>query len=206
MPVVPGFRSSWHGFIYDTVAIAAAAAISNPTQFFTLPIGQGTSPTVGSGNKQFQDTNLQEGQKLPYAASDMWVKSLRLIVSGTATPNDLNRLFRNFVARFTVNNAEYQSGPLELFPAGGGPFTMGQLSTAQLAMTTTTFGVSNGYPSCGATVVFNEPIGIGQGETFRLDLVGNAFTLDAAAGTTLGAGLFLRTVLEGQITQAANQR
>lgn len=207
MPVVPGFRSSWHSFIYDTVNIAAAAVFPNPQQFFTQPIGQGVSPTAGgSTTKQYQDTNLLEVGKLPYAAADMWVKCIRFNVDGLTTLNDLTRLQRNFALKLLVNNSEYIGAPVEIFPGGGGPFTVGSQTTATLAATTTPTGAVNGWPSCGATILFEEPIGIGQGETFRVDLVGNPFTLDAAAGTTFGKGLFMRVYLEGQVTVAANQR
>lgn len=206
MAVVPGFRSEWHQFVYDTVEIAAGTATPNPIQFFVNALGQGTSPVAGTGGKQVQDTNLTEPQKLPNTAPDMWVYGVRFITNGATTPNDLNRLMRNYVLTLLVNNSVYLQGPIELFPAGGGPFAMGAMSTASLAMTTTTFGMINGFPACTAALLLSKPIGIGQGETFRLELNGTTFTTDAAGGTTLGNKLFMRAVLEGQEGVAANQR
>lgn len=206
MPVVPGFRSEWHSFVYDTVSIPVATATPNPIQFFVNALGQGTSPTVGSGGKQVQDTNLTEPQKLPNTAPDMWVSTVRFITSGLTTANDLARLMKNYVLTLKVNNSDYLQGPIELFPAGGGPFAMGSLSTAQLALTTPSFGMLNGFPACTASLMLSKPIGIGQGETFRVELNGTTFTTDAAGGTTLGQGLFMRVVLEGQEGTAANQR
>lgn len=206
MAVVPGFRSEWHQFVYDTVNIAAATAVGNPVQFFVNALGQGTSPTVGSGGKQVQDTNLTEPQKLPNTAPDMWVTGVRFVVSPLTTFNDLARLTKNYVLTLYVNNSIYLQGPLDLFPAGGGPYAFGALSTAQLASTTPTFGALNGFPACTAALLLTKPVGIGQGETFRVELNGTTFTTDAAAGTTLGQGLFMRVVLEGQEGMAANQR
>jgi hypothetical protein len=206
MAVVPGFRSEWHAFAYDTVLVPVATAMPNPVQFFTLALGQGTSPTVGSGAKLVQDTNLTEPQKLPNTAPDMWVRTVRFIVSGLTTPNDFHRLNKNYVLTILVNNSTYLQGPLDLFPAGGGGFAAGLMSTAQLATSTPTFGMLNGFPSCSSTLQLTRPIPIGQGETFRAELNGTTFTTDAAGGTTLGQGLFMRVVLEGEEAMAANQR
>jgi hypothetical protein len=209
MPVVAGVRTAWQRYVYDNVAFAVATALPNPISFFTIPLGGGTSPSVGSGAKQVQDTNLVEARKLPWVAGDMWVDCIKLVVSGNAialpTPNDVTRLFRNYVLTFTVNQTEYLQAPLELFPAGGGPQFQGQLSTAQLAMTTTTFGMNNGLPSSSAGFFLNTPIPIGQGESFEVQLNGTTFTTDASGGTTLGGGLFLKIMVGGQIGKAASQ-
>lgn len=206
MAVVPGFRSEWHQFVYDTVEVPAATLTANPIQFFTLALGQGTSPVAGSGGKQVQDTNLTEPQKLPNTAPDMWVYGVRFIVGAKTTFNDLAQLMRNYVLTLLVNNSVYLQGPIDLFPAGGGLFAAGAMSTAQLATTTTTFGVINGFPACTAALLLSKPIGIGQGETFRVELNGTPFTTDAAGSTILGNKLFMRVVLEGQEGVAANQR
>jgi hypothetical protein len=208
MPVVPGFRSQWHKFVYDTVVIAPGAATGALQNFFTTQIGQGTSPTAGAGTKQIQDTNLTEARKLPFVAGDMWVQSLRFVITGStglATPNDVFRLFKNFVATLLINNDEYVQAPLDCFPAGGGPQFQGQLSTAMLALTTTSLGMTNGLPSASGAMQFSKPIGIGQGETFEVQLNGTTFTADAAAGTTLGNGLIIRSILEGWVGAAATQ-
>jgi hypothetical protein len=208
MPVVPGFRSEWHKFVYDTIVIAAGAATGALQQFFVTQIGQGTSPTAGAGSKQIQDTNLLQPQLLPFVAGDMWVKSVRLVITGStglATPNDVFRLFKNFIFTLFVNNDEYLQCPLDCLPAGGGPQYQGQLSTAMLALTTTSLGAQNGLPSASAALMLDKPIGIGQGETFRSELNGTTFTADAAGGTTLGNGLIIRTILEGWVGEAATQ-
>lgn len=208
MPVVPGFRSQWHRFVYDTVSVAHTTAIGTLVQFFTQQIGSGTSPTAGAGTKQIQDTNLTEARKLPFVGGDMWLRSIRFVVAGLtglATINDVFKLFKGYTLALLVNNDEYLRGPLDCFPAGGGPLSLGFLSTAQLATTTTTFGGSNGLPSCTAKLDLSIPIGIGQGETFEVQLNGATQTTDAAGGTTLGNGLLMRVVLEGEVGQAANQ-
>lgn len=208
MAVVPGVRSQWHRFVYDTVTIAAGAAAPNPIQFFVNPIGSGTSPTVGSGGKQIQDTNIVEARKLPWVAGDGWIKSIRLVVTGAtapATPLDCFKLFKSYILTFLVNNTEYIQAPLDCFPAGGGPSYQGQLSTAMLALTTTSFGMQNGLPSASAQILLDPVIPIGQGENFEGQLNGVTFTADAAGGTTLGTGLILRYIIEGQFGKAANQ-
>ena len=208
MPVVPGFRSEWNRYVYDTVAIAHTVAMGSQQTFFTAAIGQGTSPTTGSGTKQIQDTNLTEPRKLPFLAGDAWIKSIGLEISGVdglATPNDVRRLFKHFIGTLLINNDDYLQGPLVCYPAGGGPFHTGQLSTAMLALTTNTFGMSNGLPSASAAMILDKPVGIGQGETFEFQLNGSTFTTDAAAGTTLGQGLLLRCILNVWAGQAASQ-
>lgn len=208
MPVVPGFRSEWHRFVYDSVSVAAGAASGALIQFFTTQIGQGTSPTAGAGTKQIQDTNLTEARRLPWVAGDMWVKSIRLVVTGLtglATPNDVFKLFKSFILTLLINNDQVIQAPLDCFPAGGGPQFQGQLSTAMLALTTTSLGVQNGLPSASAQLLLDKPISIGQGESFEGQLNGVTMTADAAAGTTLGNGLLLRFILEGAIGKAANQ-
>lgn len=206
MAVVPGFRSEWHGFVYDTLNFAVNTALPNPIQFFVNALGQGTSPTVGSGGKQVQDTNLTEPQKLPNTAPDMWVYTIRLIVSSLTTFNDLARLMKNYVLTFYVNSGIYAQGPIELFAGGGGVYAPGALSTALLAATTPTFGAINGFPACSSTLLLSKPVGIGQGETFRIELNGQTFTTDVTASTVFGQGIFMRAVLEGQIGVAADQR
>jgi hypothetical protein len=208
MPVVPGFRSKWFRWVYDTVGFAHTTAIGTLVQFFTQQIGSGTSPTAGAGTKQIQDTNLTEARKLPFVGGDMWVQTLRLVIGGLTglpTPNDVFKLFKGYTLAFLVNNDEYMRGPLDCFPAGGGAFINGGLSTAQMALTTPTYGGANGLPSCTAALDLPIPIGIGQGETFEVQLNGATQTTDAAGGTTLGQGLLLRVILGGEIGQAANQ-
>lgn len=208
MSVLVDVISGYHKFLYDKVAIAAATALANPIQFFTVPIGQGTSPTAGSGAKQIQDTNIDDGQRLPNPMLAFTLQSIRVQFMGgaTATPmatmNDVARILRNYILRLWISNKVYLDTPLNYVPGGGGLQYQGQQSTALLALTTTTFGGTSGIPSDTAKFVLAKPIKWNAQENFRVELVGSTFTTDAAAGTTLGNGLTIEIGLEGGSDEA----
>lgn len=201
-----GELNRMHEFMYDSVAFAAGAAVGTKVQFFTQQQGQGTSPTVGSGTKTIADTNLDQGSQLLSTYNKFVVKAIRLICMGSTgllVPEDAFNLFKNTVLALYMNGTAYTRGFLEFFPAGGGMQTVGQLSTAELALTTEAFGVQNGFPSSTAIFVLAESLTIARGETFNVNLEGNGFTAQASGGTTLGRGLLLRCALEGLADRAA---
>lgn len=208
MPVLVDVISGYHKILYDKVAIAAGAALPQTIQFFTNPIGQGVSPTAGAGTKQIQDTNIDDGQRLPNPMLAFTLQSIRIQLYGgaTATPlptiNDTARLLRNYMLRLWISNKVYLDTPLTYLPAGGGLQYQGQLSTALLALTTPTFGGQLGVPSDTAKFIFARPIKWNQQESFRVELIGATYTADAAGGTTLGNGLMIEMGLEGGSDEA----
>jgi hypothetical protein len=199
MPVIPGVRTIQQRPIYDRVIIAAAATTTNPIQFFTVPIGQGTGI---NGAKQLWDTNMNQAQTLPFG-KDYLVRGIRFWFQWNTTANDAGRLFENYVGVFIVGDKTYWEGPLWLLPSGGGLVNYGQLSTAALTITTSSMSWMNGFPDARSINVLDLPIRIANGENFRFELQGNPITLDAAAGTTFGQGLNMRLVLDGEITEFA---
>jgi hypothetical protein len=197
----------WHEVLYDTQAFAAAATLPQKIQFFTQAQGEGTSPTVGSGTKTVADTNLDRQRQLPSRYNKFVLMAIRVSVMGSTglpVPADTFSLFKNFIGQLIIDATLYTNGPLELFPAGGGMQSVGQLSTAGLAITDSTFGVLSGQPTNEAIFKLAEPITIPQGSTFEFDLVGNTgVALVGAGATSLGRGLLIRTILEGKADRAA---
>lgn len=203
MPYLADVISGYHKFLYDKVAIAANTALPQLIQFFTVPVGQGTSPTAGAGQKQIQDTNIDTAQNLPNPMLNFTLQSIRVQFYGGAastplpTMNDVARIMRNYILRLTISNKVYLESPLTYMPAGGGIQHQGQLSTALLALTTPTFAGQSGVPSDTAKFMLARPIKWDRAENFRVELTGSVFTTDAGGGTTLGNGLLIEIGLEG---------
>lgn len=199
----------WHEVLFDTQAFAAAATLPQKIQFFTQAQGEGTSPTVGSGTKTVADTNLDRSRELPSRYNKFVLLAIRVSVMGSAglaVPADVFSLFKNFIGQLIIDATLYTNGPLELFPAGGGMQGVGQLTTAGLGITDSTFGVQSGQPTNEAIFKLAEPITIPQGSTFEFDLVGNtgiALVAGTGTATSLGRGLLIRTILEGKADRAA---
>jgi hypothetical protein len=185
--------------LYDRVIIAAATLTTNPIQFFVVPLGSGTGI---SGSKQLWDTNLTQASRLE-APRSFLVRAVRFYIEPDTTILDLIKLYKNYVVVLIVGEKVYQLAPAWFFPQGGGVYSAGNLSTALLAATTITQTAANGLPDPGAINVIAENLAvkIEQGENFRVELQGNPFTTDAAAGTTFGVGLNMRVVLDGVLSR-----
>jgi hypothetical protein len=185
--------------LYDRLIIAAATLTTNPMQFFVVPLGSGTGI---SGSKQLWDTNLTQASRLE-APRSFLVRAVRFYIEPDTTINDLIKLYKNYVVVLIVGEKVYQLAPAWFFPQGGGVYSAGNLSTALLAATTITQTAANGLPDPGAINVIAENLAvkIEQGENFRVELQGNPFTTDAAAGTTFGVGLNMRVVLDGVLSR-----
>lgn len=203
MPTLVDTISGYHKYLYDKVAFAVNTLLPNPIQFFTIPIGQGTSPTAGTGAKQIQDTNIDDGQKLPNPLLAFTLTSIRLQVYGNTatgalpTINDIGRLMRNYVGRLWISNKDYLDVPLTYIPGGGGVQYQGGLSTAGLTYTTTVFGGQSGVPSDTAKMQLSRYIKWSKDETFRFELWGSTFTTDITASTVLGQGMLIEVGFEG---------
>jgi hypothetical protein len=199
MPVIPGVRTIQQRPIYDRVIVAVSTLTVNPVQFFTVPIGSGTGI---SGVKQIWDTNLNQAQTLPFG-KDYLVRAIRFMVQPDITLNDLRRLFSNYILAFIVGDKTYWQGPIQLLPQGGGAFQSGQLSTAVLAITTAAQAWGNGWPDSRSINTLDLPVRIANGENFRVELQGVAFTTDVTASTLFGTGLDMRVILDGEISEFA---
>lgn len=193
--VMPGAIDIQQMPLYDRVIIAVATATTNPIQFFTVPIGSGTGI---NGVKQLWDTNLTQASRLE-APRSFQVRAVRLYFEQDTTGLDISNVFKNYVLALIVGEKAYQLAPVWFFPAGGGLYATGNLSTARLASTISEQWQGNGVPDPRAINVIAENLAvkIEQGENFRVELQGNSFTTQAAGGTTFGAGLNMRCVLDG---------
>ena len=185
--------------LYDRVIVAAATLTTNPITFFTVPSGSGTGI---SGVKQIWDTNLTQAARLEAPRSFM-VRAVRFYIEPDTTLTDLIALYKNYVLALIVGDKQYQLAPLWFFPQGGGAYSQGNLTTARLASTITEQFYGNGSPDPNAINVIAENLAvkIEQGENFRVELQGNPFTTQAAAGTTFGTGLNMRCVLDGVLSR-----
>jgi hypothetical protein len=185
--------------LYDRVIIAAATLTTNPIQFFTVPIGNGTGI---NGAKQLWDTNLTQASRLE-APRSFLVRALRFYIEPDTALPDLIALYKNYVLVLIVGEKVYQLAPAWFFPQGGGAYSGGNLTTARLASTNPEQFYANGLPDPGAINVIAENLAvkIEQGENFRVELQGNPFTTVAAAGTTFGVGLNMRAVLDGVLSR-----
>lgn len=197
----------WHELLYDKNGFAAAAVIPTTVRFFTIPSGAGTSPTAGTGTKGPADTNLDKSKELPSRYSKFIVKAIRLQMTGYAlgpiVPIDAWGIMKNYVVQLYIDTTLYTNSTPETFPGGGGLHGFGIATTEALGITDATFGVGNGFPSSTAIFVLDEPIGIVQGSTFEVDMVGNATTLVGTGATSLGTGALLTMLLEGLADRAA---
>jgi hypothetical protein len=185
--------------LYDRVIIAAATLTTNPIQFFVQPIGGG----VGiNGVKQLWDTNLTQQSRLE-APRSFLVRAVRFYIEPDTTLTDLIALYKNYVLVLIVGDKPYQLAPIWFFPQGGGAYSGGNLTTARLASTITEQFYGNGAPDPRAINVIAENLAvkIEQGENFRVELQGNTFTTQAAAGTVFGTGLNMRCVLDGVLSR-----
>lgn len=185
--------------LYDRVIIAAATAVGNPVQFFTVPIGSGTGI---NGVKQLWDTNLTQASRLESPRSFL-VRAVRFYIESDVALADLEALYKNYILVLIVGEKAYQLAPIWFFPQGGGAYSTGNLSTALLAATNQQQGNLNGIPDPRAINVIAENLAvkIEQGENFRVELQGNTFTTAAAAGTVFGVGLNMRVVLDGVLSR-----
>lgn len=168
-----------HTGIYDTITVAAGAALVTNTQFFT---------NVGSGSgKTVNQTNMSQSQRLP-SPQAFSTCSIKLYPLGNILLTDLHALFSNFVYEFWLADKWYQRNPIWHYPAGGG--------VAGNTTTNATSFYTNGTPSREAMLALYIPLVIENGMSFYGQLVGtSSVTMTAAASG--GTGLTLVNMLDG---------
>jgi|SRR5271154_1761327 len=177
---------------YDAVSFAAGAAFATTT-FFAVPQGQ--------GGKLFNTTNLQgQGGQLP-SGETLTIKSIRLYISNTTIPGDLQNIISNVSVQFKVRQVPiFQCTPEFLPPGVGGVVLAGANLGATLPTGTAQFlSTTNGMPSQGSVYNFAVPYLLESLENFTITINPDVgFSMAAASGVNpLGLGTTIKCYLEG---------
>ncbi len=147
---VPGAKDITRDPLYDSVNYAAAGQTS--LQFFSTPIGQGTTSAPGAtGTKSINDTNMQIAGSLP-AGNDFLVECIEIMVlpnglpvTGTIDPasevptftNDVYSILRNGALEFEISGKTYiKQSPLMCFPPSSRLHSNHALTDSTTASTT----------------------------------------------------------------------
>lgn len=190
--IAPGLSTYRDGWYYDSFSVAAGAAFPNQTVLFATPQGQG-GKTLASTNLTGQGGQIPSGETLQ-------LNSIRLYISNTTTPADLQNILQNCSIQFLIKNYPvYQSIPA-WFPAGFGgvALSMAQVGTAPAGAAAVT-SITNGMPVQTAAYEFKYPYQMESQLNFQVLITANtAFNMVAGAGTNpLGVGTTIYVFLEG---------
>jgi hypothetical protein len=172
-------------FLFDTISIAAGAAMPNKSQFFLVPIGT-------NGKTQAQ-TNMQNSGQL--ANNDIvWIRAMRISLSNNT--NQIDAVNINQLTHFSIKfkNVEFTFGPLDQFPGGSQMYvtSAANLGTAiAVANLGPVTSVVNGVPSIHNVFEFGgDGYLLWKNDTLEVDqYLDTSFTLLTAAnggtGTTI---------------------
>src|SRR6185369_9328402 len=172
-------------YLYDEINVPSGTSTGVEMDFFTVPQGGTQFSTV----KTKQQTNLEEVSKLS-APKHFNTTSLMIYFANNMLLADISSAMNNFWLEFWISDKIYAEGPLFKFPGGAGVSGYTAVS-GQAAW-------GNGIANPCAVVDFrmgDNPIGhhILQGQTFKVKILGTAFTPAA----TPGNGLNFYCILEG---------
>jgi hypothetical protein len=189
-PIEPNKADILPWYLYDEINVPSGTTTGTEVDFFSVPIGGTQFTTV----KTKQQTNLEEVSKLS-APKHFNTTSLQIYFQASMLKADIDSALNNFWLEFWISDKIYAEGPLFKFPGGAG------LSGATAVSGQSIW--SNGLPSPIAVVDFrmgDNPIGhhILQGQTFRVKILGTAFTPSSATG---GVGLNFYCILEGILSR-----
>lgn len=168
--------------LFDTYILAVATATPTDIRMFTEP---------QSNTKGINLTNMTSPGKLESPKAFL-VQALRVVTGPDIAFADLSSLIKNYILRLIVDDAEYALAGIESFPSGAG--IVGAVATND-ATATKYAHYNNGQQDPRAIAVFDKPIEINQGSSFRVELKGTSFTTAASAAG--GAGLWVRVYLDG---------
>jgi len=175
-----------HTPLYDTVTIAANAAITSTSASFFSNVGP-------SSNKTFAATNLLRNNTL-VAPEAFSIFGLRYRWVENVVPADLYSILSGFCLEFFLGSKYYQRAPLWYFQPGAGVFAF---STATATATTGTY-LGNGTPTRESMHKLAVNIVIENQMNFSANLQGNSFTTAASgngfASVLLLDGLYARGV------------
>ncbi len=168
-----------HTPLWDTVVIAAGAALT--------PLASALFTNVGpASNKTVALTNLQQARELP-APEAFSIFSFRFRYSEDILLADLITIVNGFAVEFFLGQKAYQRAPLWYLAAGGGIYAETTRTNASV--------YTNGVPTREAIHKLAIPIVIENQMTFFAQLQGNNFTLAAAAAG--GTGITFQLLLDG---------
>ena len=176
----PNAMDVQHEPLYDTITFAAAAVISNLTQFFTSPSG-----------KTLAQTNVTTAKRLD-APEAFAVMGIRFRVQEDILLADFIALMggvNGYVLEFWIGQKEYNRGPLWFYNAGGG---VSGLSTVAAASAYTNGRTAR--PDSGALGV---NIVIDNQASFFGQLVSCPTPLTLTASTSGGTGATVQMLLDG---------
>jgi len=168
-----------HTPIYDTITYAAAAVINDTNSAFFTNVGPASGKTLAQ-------TNMRQGNRLA-APEAFSIFGFRLRWSENILLADLISILNGFALEFSLGQKVYNRAPLWFYEAGGG---IDGFSTR-----TDSSVYTNGLPSREAMHKLAIPIVIENQMEFSARLVGNAFTLAAAANG--GTGATIQLLLDG---------
>jgi hypothetical protein len=177
-----------HEPIYDTVTIAANAAVNNVSAVgFINP--QSSTKTIAA-------TSMTTSGRLD-APQAMSIQSIKIRWSESILPSDLLSVVNGFAFVLTVGIKSLNTAPIWQYPAGGGVYVPSQVATTQTAAGTAAVVtyLNNGVPTREAQLRLALPIVIGNQLNFSCTLQGTSLTL-AASGSG-GLGLTLQYVFDG---------
>lgn len=166
--------------LYDTVTLAAAAAVTSLTTAFFTSVGP-------SSGKTLAQTNMTQANILqaPQAFS---IFGFRFRWSEDILRADLITLVNTFALNFTLGQKSYQLGPLWYYAAGGGIWA----ATTRTAESVYT----NGLPTRESMHKLGITLVIENTMSFAASLVGAA-TYTLTAGASGGTGATLQLLLDG---------
>jgi hypothetical protein len=168
-----------HTPLYDTVTVAAGAALNTLTSAFFTNVGAQSNKTLGL-------TNMTQSQKLP-APEAFSVFAVRLRWAENVFITDIQTILSRFALSLILGQKRYQLAPLWHFNAGGGPFVVTTRSSESW--------YANGVPSREAMHRLAIPIVIENQMTFSAQLEGTEYTMTASASG--GTGITFQLLLDG---------
>lgn len=165
--------------LYDTVVLAAAAAVTDTTSSLFTDVGPASGKTKAL-------TNMTQSGILP-SPQAFSIFGFRFRWREDILRADLDSILNGFALAFTLGQKEYNLGPLWYYATGGGIAGETNVSAAQF--------LTNGTPMRESRHQLSLPIVIESRIDFEAHLIGTAFTL--AAGGAGGTGFTFQLLLDG---------
>lgn len=162
--------------LYDTVVLAAAAAITPLTSVLFTSVGPQSGKTLAL-------TNMATPQKLN-APQAFAIFSFRFRYSENISLLDIYNVLNGFCYEFWMGDKNYQRGPIWCYNAGGGIY--GLATSAQTTV------LNNGMPGRSDMHRLGINIVIENQMSFYALLNGTSYTLNAG-----GTGITFQSVLSG---------
>lgn len=165
--------------LYDTVTLAAAAAVNETTSSLFTDVGPASGKTRAL-------TNMTQAGILP-SPQAFSIFGFRFRWREDILRADLDSILNGFALTFSLGQKEYNLGPLWYYASGGGIAGETNVSAAQF--------LTNGTPMRESRHQLSLPIVIESRIDFEAHLVGTAFTL--AVGGAGGTGFTFQLLLDG---------